>query len=163
MTELPSFDEHDHDMANVAGQPPVLKNATEVYTYHCICTQLILATTTTPLQALTERAGDHSLILPLPPSPTESHYAALKGTALDSRPTAIRREDGFEKRYMHRCSRCDIVVGYQLDKSQWEESKGDSGRREDVIYLLRGGLMETAEMEKGKDMEREMGLVQAKG
>jgi len=55
------------------------------------------------------------------------------------------------------------VVGYQLDKSQWVESEGGSGRREDVIYLLRGGLMDTAEMEKGKDMEREIGLVQAKG
>jgi len=149
-------------MATGELQSPTLEKATQVSTYHCICSQLILATTTS-LSSLTKRAGDHSLILPLPPSPTESHYAALKGTAFDSTPTVIRREDGFEKRYIHRCTRCDIVVGYQLDKSQWVESEGGSGRREDVIYLLRGGLMDTAEMEKGKDMEREIGLVQAKG
>jgi len=143
-------------------QSAVADTTTQVHTYHCICTQLILATTA-PITALEKRTSDASLILPLPTSQPGPHHALLKGSVLDAKATMIRREDGFEKRYMHRCERCDTVVGYQLDKSQWEETKGGSGRREDVLYVLRGGLMETVEMENGKDMRAESGLVTAKG
>ncbi|GAB7339923.1 hypothetical protein MBLNU457_6446t1 [Dothideomycetes sp. NU457] len=149
-------------MADTGKQSATMDTTTKVHTYHCICTQLILATTT-PTTDLTKRTSDSSLILPLPSTQSSSHDAILKATNLDPKPTMIRREDGFEKRYMHRCSRCDTVVGYQLDKSQWLETKGDSGRREGVLYLLRGGLMETVDMQSGKDMRAESGLVTATG
>lgn len=42
-------------------------------------------------------------------------------------------------------------MGYQLDKSQFEGVE-EQGRREDVVYLLPGGLMTTKEMAAGKDM-----------
>lgn len=63
----------------------------------------------------------------------------------------IRGEEGFEKRYLQKCGRCSIIVGYQLDKSQYGEEK-QLGRRDDVIYLLPGGLLTTEEMAAGKDM-----------
>ena len=42
-------------------------------------------------------------------------YSLLLSTTLDRRPSLIRREDGFEKRWWWRCSRCRLIVGYQLD------------------------------------------------
>jgi hypothetical protein len=80
-----------------------------------------------------------------------SDYAILLGTSLDRDPVVIRGEQGFEKRYLQRCGRCNLTVGYQLDKSQFEGVE-EQGRREDVVYLLPGGLMTTKEMAAGKDM-----------
>lgn len=65
----------------------------------------------------------------------------------------LKLEDGFEKRYPLQCRRCDLQVGYHLDKSQFGEK--DAGVRADVLYLLPGGLMSTEEMKAGKDMEKE--------
>lgn len=70
----------------------------------------------------------------------------LKDTKLDSSAVMIRADQGFEKRYLHRCPRCDIVVGYQLDLELFEDMKGGKGRREDVVYLLPGAVVETEEM-----------------
>jgi len=48
------------------------------------------------------------------------------------------------------------VVGYQLDWGQYADADtGTSertGRRENVVYLLPGGLLSTEEMFEGRDM-----------
>lgn len=133
-----------------------------IHTYHCICTQLILASTTT-LDKLPSRASDKSHICRLPAEPNNSsHHASLIGTTLDSKPTVIRLEDGFEKRYFEKCARCEVIVGYHLDKSQFEESKSQLGCKEDVVYLLPGGLMTTDEMKAGKKMDSEIGKIAVK-
>lgn len=128
----------------------------EVYTYHCLCTQLVLASTTT-LEKLSKRTSDKSLICALPKDSVKSHYATLLDTSLDSKPTVIRLEDGFEKRYFQKCARCDLIVAYHLDKSQYEES--ETGCKGDVAYILPGGLLSTQDMQRGKNMEQEIGRI----
>lgn len=152
--------------------------APQVHTYHCICTNLLFAGTRA-LSDLPQRSGglDKAYILALPPlsrasnddQPSESEdeartsatsasdYATLAETTLDRKPLIIRREDGFEKRYLQRCGRCRVVVGYHLDWAQYPEGEG-TGQREDVVYLLPGGLLSTEEMVEGKDMSRSIAL-----
>ncbi|OCK82041.1 hypothetical protein K432DRAFT_349754 [Lepidopterella palustris CBS 459.81] len=152
-----------------------------IHTYHCLCTHLIFATTT-PLTNLPTRSSsslDKAYILPLPPPPSSlppdpdsesepsapkiankpadrnSHYALLLSTAVDRKAQIITRSDGFEKRYLQRCGRCRLVIGYQLDWAQFGEKEG---RREDVVYLLPGGLLSTDEMVQGKDMTSHIAL-----
>jgi hypothetical protein len=72
-------------------------------------------------------------------------------TTLDRSAVVIRSDDGFEKRHLQRCARCQLIVGYQLDKSQYEGLE-EIGRREDVVYLLPGGILNTEDMVAGKDM-----------
>ena len=139
----------------------------DLHTYHCLCSHLLLASTK-PLAGLNRRtASDKAHILPLPNSPRSSHanhtdqrssvYALLLSTTLDRNPVVIRSKDGFEKRYLQRCGRCRLVVGYQLDKSQYE-GEDEVGRKEDVVYLLPGGLLDTDEMVAGKDMTGSIGF-----
>ncbi|KAI9714108.1 MAG: hypothetical protein M1828_001230 [Chrysothrix sp. TS-e1954] len=73
----------------------------------------------------------------------------------------IRKEDGFEKRWLWRCARCDLVVGYWLG---WPESSGEEdegqdgagevkkkeGRRPDVLFVLPSALVSTPDMVAGK-------------
>ena len=129
-----------------------------IHTYHCICTQLVLASTTT-LESLKTRTSDSSHILPLPDlssTSTTSHYASLANTITDPKPTVIRLEDGFEKRYFHKCGRCELIVAYSLDKSQFDDTKSSSGVRDDVAFLIPGGLVSTDDMKSGKDMDAEI-------
>jgi hypothetical protein len=138
-------------------------SATEkiIHTYHCICTQLVLASTST-LESLKARTSDLSYILPLPSlssTSTTSHYASLSNTITDDKPTVIRLEDGFEKRYFHKCGRCELNIAYSLDKSQFEDTKTSLGVREDVAYLVPGGLVSTEDTKSGKDMEAMIGKV----
>ncbi|KAG9834207.1 hypothetical protein KCU98_g9940, partial [Aureobasidium melanogenum] len=135
-----------------------------VHTYHCICTQLVLASTST-LESLKTRTSDSSHILPLPDlsaTSSTSHYASLANTTTDAKPTVIRCEDGFEKRYFHKCGRCELSIGYSLDKSQFEDTKTSSGPREDVVFLISGGLMSTEDMKSGKDTDVEIAKVGVK-
>ncbi len=107
---------------------------------------------------------------------TEPHFAFLLGCLLDRKPIVVRRSDGFEKRYVQRCGRCKLVVGYQLDwaqfpitsgtdksgqredENQQQQTERREGRRADVVYVLPGGLMDTQEMCAGKDMSSEIGF-----
>ncbi|KEQ60034.1 uncharacterized protein M437DRAFT_55699 [Aureobasidium melanogenum CBS 110374] len=135
-----------------------------IHTYHCICTQLVLASTST-LESLKTRTSDSSHILPLPDlssTSSTSHYASLANTTTDAKPTVIRCEDGFEKRYFHKCGRCELSVAYSLDKSQFEDTKTSSGPREDVVFLIPGGLMSTQNMKSGKDMDAEITKISVK-
>lgn len=212
-----------HDASNTAPPPvtgsvedPTLaQSAPQINTYHCICNQLLLATTYT-LTSLPRRRSpglDAALILPLPPPPhrssstsgsasssasssedeadnpseplrepktgdsrnakisraarSNSGYSLMLSTTLDRKPIIVRREDGFEKRWLWRCGRCKVVVGYQLDEVHFRTSEsggyGTGGAaqekkrtREKVAYLLPGGLMTTSEMAQGKKMDDEI-------
>lgn len=89
--------------------------------------------------------------MPLPPAPSKSspakssdHYGLLISTRCDRQAEIVTSEQGFEKRYLQRCGRCNLVVGYQLDWQQFAVDR--SGRREDYVFLLPGGLIKTADM-----------------
>lgn len=135
-----------------------------VYTYHCLCTHLLIATTT-PLPSLPTRQNsiDKAQIMPLPPPPTKAtthnkhntahapndHYGLLLSTTLSRTPEMLCTDAGFEKRYLQKCGRCALTVGYQLDWAQFVDEK-KVGRREDVVFLLPGGFITTREMVMGK-------------
>lgn len=89
-------------------------------------------------------------------------YSILLGMNQDKNITIVRREDGFEKRLLWRCSRCRLVVGYDipsrerdLDRMDLDDEgrKGKESLEESytgrVIYLLPGGFMSTKVMAAG--------------
>lgn len=122
-------------------------SAPRVHSYHCICTTPVLITSQS-LSKFTHRSPpvqDQALIIPLSSSPP-SHIHNLDA---DKRPTIIVREDGFEKRLLLRCTRCQVVVGYKLAESHFE----DAATAEEVVYILPGGLIETGDMILGKGPE----------
>lgn len=142
----------------------------EMHTYHCLCSNLLLATTH-ELSSLQRRAGeslDHAYILPCPAVPRKvqsaevvSDHNSVQYTQVLSLNTTprqpaivVRRSDGFEKRYILRCGRCKLIAGYQLDWSQYaaagEDNELKSGRREDILYLLPGAVTTTEDMMHGK-------------
>ncbi|KNG52126.1 hypothetical protein DDE82_003530 [Stemphylium lycopersici] len=140
-----------------------LQASNTVYTYHCLCSHLLLATTT-PLPSLPTRrhTRDAAHIMPLPPAPSPAsrtknaasnnnnndHYGLLLSTRQDRQAEIITSDSGFEKRYQQRCGRCDLVVGYQLDWQQFSVDR--TGRREDYVFLLPGGFVKTSDMIAGK-------------
>jgi len=193
----------------------------KIYTYHCLCTHLILASTHTLSSLPVRRAPglDKAIIVPLPPPPRHSSpensedegsdaedqgnteaqrskgktqrsgkdnetkdlgYTLLLSTARDRRPCIISRADGFEKRYLWRCGRCRLIIGYQLDDAQYasssnpsassnlstnatttamatlnvdgeEDGREDKGRGRELVYIFPGGLMTTEEMLAGEE------------
>ena len=74
--------------------------------------------------------------------PGSVQYSLLLNTTLDRRAVVVRREDGFEKRWIRRCARCRTGIGYVLNEN--------SGRGEGmgVIYLLEDGLENTNEIKE---------------
>ena len=128
-----------------------------IYTYHCICSELVLATFA-PLENLPKRKGDGAAICKITSSdlPTPSGVVLSGSTVETDSPVVLKLEDGFEKRYGLQCRRCDLQIGYYLDKSQFEEQ--EQGIRADVMYILPGGLMGTDEMKVGKDVEEHVEL-----
>jgi hypothetical protein len=149
-----------------------LQASNTVYTYHCLCSHLLLATTT-PLPSLPQRhhSADKAHIMPLPPAPTPSskavskasaapndHYGLLLSTRIEKTAEVISSDEGFEKRYLQRCGRCSLVVGYQLDWAQFSVEK--SGRREDYVFLLPGGFMTTSEMITGRQKKADEKIAQ---
>ena len=138
---------------------------TEPHTYHCICTNLVLAYPT-KLSKLSRRAGDaldRAYIVPV--SSDDDHELLdpstgnLLGLDADSKPVMIRREDGFEKRYPLRCTRCQLTVGYHLDSAQIpDQVQSRFGPWTSTAYLLPGGLLNTKDMVAGKDAALSMGL-----
>lgn len=133
-----------------------------IYTYHCLCTELVLATFTL-LENLPKRKGDGAKICKITKSEVPAPEAVvLSGSTLDDdTPTTLKLEDGFEKRYHVQCRRCDLKIGYRLDKSQFGDAEG--GIQTGVLYLLPGGLMSTEEMKGRKDMDGEIDLVGRSG
>ncbi|PVI04571.1 hypothetical protein DM02DRAFT_167683 [Periconia macrospinosa] len=160
-----------------------LAASSTVYTYHCLCTHLLLATST-PLSSLPTRkhSQDQACIMPLPPppapapttkrrasreedsTPVNDHYGLLLSTRLDAHAEMVTSDEGFEKRYLQRCGRCALIVGYQLDWAQFTSSTdARTGRRDDVVYLLPGGFVSTSEMVMGKAASKAAAAVGDKG
>lgn len=133
----------------------------QVQTYHCLCSCLILTTSHNldELSPRSEPVQDGALILPFGAHVSASDAAATDGDAgvdsfmsnvvADRKPVIIRREDGFEKRIVLRCSRCKLILAYQLDESHFETSQ----QVPRPIYLLPGGLIGTEKMVKGEEPE----------
>jgi hypothetical protein len=128
----------------------------DVKTYHCICSNFLLATThdVNQLPARAEPVLDGALILPLPPQDQTHDYqngsTTIHNLVPERKPLVIRREDGFEKRVLLRCSRCRLVIGYQLDETHFECSDVNA---DEVIYLLPGSVVETNDMKTRKGPE----------
>ena len=142
--------------SNPNGPSTSTTSSANIITYHCLCTQLSLATTT-PLESLPKRQIDAAAIA------TSGDFASaskpsltMQALSVDDKPTVLKLDDGFEKRYAVRCNRCGLAAGYHLDKSQFAGSESESGPRIDVVYILPGGLMTTAEMREGRNMEAEV-------
>lgn len=122
-------------------------SASKVYSYHCICTAPVLITPQS-LSKFTHRSPpvqDQAFIIPL----SSSSPSRIHNLDVDKRPTIIVREDGFEKRLLLRCTRCQVVVGYKLAESHFE----DAAMAEEVVYILPGGLVDTGDMILGKGPE----------
>jgi hypothetical protein len=79
-------------------------------------------------------------------------------TRIEKTAEVISSNEGFEKRYLQRCGRCSLVVGYQLDWAQFSVEK--SGRREDYVFLLPGGFMTTSEMITGRQKKADEKIAQ---
>lgn len=108
-------------------------------------------------------SGDEARILPLPTLSIENPklnyemsdagregYTAqtsLPSLLSNTRPArkaiVVQREDGWEKRRVWRCGRCALGWGYEIEVAEGGEAKEKFQR---VMYLLDGGLVETAAM-----------------
>jgi hypothetical protein len=103
-------------------------------------------------------------------------YSLLVSTNLDRRPTIVRRSDGFEKRYLLRCARCKLVVGYELDEAHFaasepaarmdtamdvDEMHGAQSKEKErmkIVYLLPRGLLATEAMAAGKISDHDVAM-----
>ncbi|TVY32120.1 hypothetical protein LSUB1_G007687 [Lachnellula subtilissima] len=178
-----------------------------VTTYHCLCTSLLLASTHTlsslPRRSTSTGALDAAIILPLPSAPTSSFedananeksntnanempaegYTIVLGIIKATKPTVVRREDGFEKRMLWRCIRCGVVVGYEIlgqglglgggekmdvdvDGGEKGKGKGKEGYEGRIMYVLPGGITSTDVMRTGRkigegDVDIQAGAVAA--
>ncbi|OQO02592.1 hypothetical protein B0A48_12120 [Cryoendolithus antarcticus] len=117
------------------------KGSAEITTYHCLCSQL-LGGTRLPLDAMPKRQIDGSSIA-VPGDFGKSPLASIsiQDLLVDSAPTILKLDDGFEKRYAARCGRCGLMAGYYLDRSQFDNA--ETGVNEDVLYILPGSLEAT--------------------
>ena len=118
-----------------------------VTTYHCLCTELVLATTIT-VQDLPKRQSDASIICKITAAESLSHGASVFTGAVntDDQAVVLKLEDGFEKRYPLQCSRCRLDLGYHLDNSQLQPQTGVNGAATEVYYLRADGLQSTSNM-----------------
>ncbi|KAF2164522.1 hypothetical protein M409DRAFT_25399 [Zasmidium cellare ATCC 36951] len=124
-----------------------------ISTHHCLCNALLL-TSTLPLSQIPTRQTDSSLICTL----TSGHSIAPgeasvleNAVSVDETPVVVKLEDGFEKRYCVRCVRCGLTAGYGLDRGMFEWKR--EGRREGVVFLLKGGLVRTEDVRLGRKVD----------
>jgi len=150
-------------MAEAASQPKFsMSGSGDLVMYHCICSHVVFCSTT-PLATSPRRTADNAILCHLTEHPTkDGHYARLFDVLHAPQASIVRREDGFDKIYLRQCPYCEVAVGYHLDESHFEETQNSTGKRADVIFIFPGGLMTTEEMEKGQDMEAEIGKITAK-
>ena len=133
---------------NVATSGSIIR-PTGYTTYHCICSELIIALPRA-LQDCPKRLQDGAHICELDGTPA----SIVMGTMVDPDAVILKLDDGFEKRYLVKCSRCGVMVGYQLDQAQYANSKDVYGRLESALFLLAGGLVSTADLEAGNHLGR---------
>ena len=146
-----------------------------LYAYHCVCSTFLLCTpyALTSLPRRAPPALDDAFILPLPQSSDSNPQDTDAGTATSQDPQIlpstlsdslipshnliiIRREDGFERRRVYRCGRCELAVGYEIEPAEDKGSEaagheeGKDGRtrwRGRRLYLM-DGLRESKELEE---------------
>jgi hypothetical protein len=129
--------------------------SSQAHTYHCLCSTLILASKyqLSELPQRHEPVKDHALKLPMPYELLSANDARVSEADLsstlhnvtpDRKAVMIRREDGFEKRRVMRCQRCQLALGYVLEDAHSQQSP---------LYLLPGGLVSTEDMMAGKPPE----------
>lgn len=119
---------------------------TSSHSYHCICSTFVIATnydlSTLPVRR--DPALDKAIILPTGAgNDSENQDTILQSLVADRQPTVIRRDDGFEKRILVRCQRCNLVIGYRLEQAQF---KDQAVQPDDVVYILPGALVSTEDM-----------------
>lgn len=95
---------------------------------YCLCGEFILVIDK-PLSLLARRPIDASFVI----RNIEPKRSYKLNTELSSRPTLIRRDNGFEKQWRHSCNRCKLAIGYEIA----------SPTRGDWTYILPGALTET--------------------
>ncbi|KAG9241184.1 hypothetical protein BJ878DRAFT_428679 [Calycina marina] len=127
----------------------------QLHTYHCICSTLLLASTH-ELSILPRRSNesslDHAIILPLSSRPSLFGTTTLQNLTPDKNTTIIRKEDGFERRLLWKCTRCMSVVGYEIcdaeDVVLGEFIEGEDGGewKGRILYVLPGGVRTTEGM-----------------
>ena len=131
-----------------------------LHTYHCMCNTLLLASvfplTDLPLRKCPARDRAYALPLSMPerrhPKTTsqdafEQKIAWFSNAATDTKVIVVRREDGFEKRTLIRCGRCNLIVGYRLDPSRFTDQ---TVMAENIAYILPGALVSTTDMSAGR-------------
>lgn len=144
---------------NPNGPSTTTTSPANILTYHCLCSQLSLATTT-PLEFLPRRELDATAIATCGDFASSTKpFLTMQALSAEDTATILKLDDGFEKRYAVRCTRCGLAAGYHLDLSQFSGTEAQSGPRTDVVYILTGGLMITEEMREGRSMEAEVGKV----
>lgn len=119
---------------------------TDPHSYHCICSTFIIATNydLASLPVRRDPALDKAIILPTrDSSDSDNQNTILQSLVADRQTTVIRRDDGFEKRILLKCQRCNLVIGYRLEQAQF---KDQAVRSEDVVYILPGALVSTEDM-----------------
>ncbi|RPA87779.1 hypothetical protein BJ508DRAFT_64255 [Ascobolus immersus RN42] len=90
-------------------------------------------------------------------------YTLLISCPKETKARIITREDGFEKRFLHKCGRCKLPMGYQLDDAQFDVAqKGKDGqgsekgvqpkkkKRTKYLYVLPGSLVSSQDLD-GKE------------
>lgn len=118
-----------------------------VFTYHCICTELVAATSA-PIDQLPRRRLDNSTIGKTVDSYSKDAITLRSPSVLQSRAIVLKLEDGFETRYLLDCARCDLTLGYRLDRAQFDPQQDGSGPFEEVVYLLPDAVVSTEAMMK---------------
>ncbi|KAK6427998.1 hypothetical protein LTR95_015862 [Oleoguttula sp. CCFEE 5521] len=98
-----------------------------------------------PIEAMQKRQIDGSFIATLGDFGKSPHASiSIQNLVVDSAPTILKLDDGFEKRHAARCGRCGLMAGYYLDRSQFDSA--ETGVNEDVLYILPGSLDATDEI-----------------
>ncbi|POS82792.1 hypothetical protein EPUL_004893, partial [Erysiphe pulchra] len=156
--------------------------APQVYTYHCICTHLLFASThifsSLPRRSREKGSIDAALILPLPKValnsknlrydvPPPEGFTLLLGLEKDTKIHTLRKPDGFERRTLYQCSRCKIVIGYEISPESGivEVDTAENVHPEvdedkclgpvKIMYILPGGLMSTEFMASKEKIREE--------
>lgn len=155
--------------------------APQIHTYHCICTHLLFASThnflSLPRRSHQKSSADAALILPLPKDPLSSKhaqrglptpegYTLLLGVEKDTKILIVRKSNNLERRLLYQCSRCKIVIGYEIlledrlaeTDASGAQAEGNIERGSNpfkIMYLLPGGLMSTEFMASSEKITEE--------
>lgn len=107
-----------------------------------MCSQLLFASTS-DIDTLPKRQADSFAIARQNLILEEQFYK-------EHAPLIIELEDGYEKRHLLKCKRCNLIVAYHLDGIHGTSTQRKQGPNEGVIYLRLAGLQSTEALEADK-------------